>query len=159
MVDTQVHTFLLYAIALCIVSGVFEMCRPNDHRPALARATFIMLQGTWFWEIAFVLYPVLGVAPLNQDSHRAMMFVTNSFAWHVFFVIALTLAIGAVSYRCAKTANGGRPPPQALADAGYRPIAKRERDPDAAAAVGQNGSIVIDFSDDEDDLEDLRLAT
>ena len=43
--DVQVHTFLIYLIAMTIVSAAFEMARPNDVRPALFRAGFTLLQG------------------------------------------------------------------------------------------------------------------
>ena len=44
-IDTMVHTYLVYAVGLCVVSGALEMMRPSDVRPALARAAFLMLQG------------------------------------------------------------------------------------------------------------------
>ena len=43
--DTMVHTYLVYAIGLCVVAGALEMMRPSDVRPSLARAAFLMLQG------------------------------------------------------------------------------------------------------------------
>ena len=56
--------------------------------------------GTWFWEIGFVLYPPFEVMPaLNPESHRDMMFVTNTFAWHVGAVALFSSVIGASVYR------------------------------------------------------------
>ena len=39
------HTFLLYVIAMCIITGLGEMAWPRDVRPALGRSAFIILQG------------------------------------------------------------------------------------------------------------------
>ena len=44
-IESMVHTYLVYAVGLCVVSGALEMMRPTDVRPSLARAAFLMLQG------------------------------------------------------------------------------------------------------------------
>lgn len=50
--DVQLHTYLVYAIFMCILMSILEMVLVNDARPALGRATFAMLQGTWFFQVA-----------------------------------------------------------------------------------------------------------
>lgn len=60
--------------------------------------------GTWFWHIGFILYPPFeGMKPLSPDSMRDMMFVTNTFAWHVGAVALFSFAIGASVYRSDQT--------------------------------------------------------
>ena len=49
--DIQLHTYLILAVILCGLSAAFEMYYINDVRPALARACFTMLQGTWFYQV------------------------------------------------------------------------------------------------------------
>ena len=44
LLNVQVHTFLIYAIGLCVVSGIAEMLFVHDVRPALARTAFTFLQ-------------------------------------------------------------------------------------------------------------------
>ena len=55
-IDTTVHTYLVYAIGLCVVSGALEMMRPSDARPSLARAAFLMLQGGLDFRTEKLLY-------------------------------------------------------------------------------------------------------
>lgn len=43
--DIQVHTFLTYAIFMCILGGFFEMFLRHDVRPALVRSTATFIQG------------------------------------------------------------------------------------------------------------------
>uniref|UniRef100_A0A0P4WI36 Transmembrane protein 45B n=1 Tax=Scylla olivacea TaxID=85551 RepID=A0A0P4WI36_SCYOL len=49
-------------------------------------------QGTWFYQIGFILYPPVG-RMWSQEDHRQMMLVTLLFAWHnatVFVAMVLT---------------------------------------------------------------------
>ena len=50
--DVQVHTYLVYTILLCMLAAILEWIFKNDVRPAIARATFVMLQGTWFFQVS-----------------------------------------------------------------------------------------------------------
>ena len=49
--DVQLHTYLVYIIVMCFVSIIFELVLINNVIPALARATFTLLQGTWFFQV------------------------------------------------------------------------------------------------------------
>ena len=49
--DIQVHTYLMYTIGCCIGSVILEMNYIHDVRPSLARATFTLFQGTWFYQV------------------------------------------------------------------------------------------------------------
>jgi hypothetical protein len=49
--NVQLHSYLIYTIFACAVSTVLEMININDARPALARSTFTLLQGTWFYQV------------------------------------------------------------------------------------------------------------
>jgi len=152
-IESMVHTYLVYAVGLCVVSGALEMMRPTDVRPSLARAAFLMLQGTWFWHIGFILYPPFeGMKPLSPDSMRDMMFVTNTFAWHVGAVALFSFAIGASVYRCVKMANGGKPLPssriqKSAGNHEYKPV-----------SANNGGSIVLEFSDEDDEDDNLSLG-
>ena len=62
--------------------------------------------GTWFWEIGFILFPPFeALRPLSAESHRDMMFVTNTFAWHVGAVALISFAVGVSVYRSEVTKN------------------------------------------------------
>ena len=57
--------YLFYTVVACMFASVFEMILINDVRPALARAAFTLLQGTWFYQVvhhAFSGLPYVHVA-------------------------------------------------------------------------------------------------
>ena len=54
----KVHTYLFYTIVACMFTSVFEMIYINDVRPALARAAFTLLQGTWFYQVCNHPWPL-----------------------------------------------------------------------------------------------------
>ena len=59
----------------------------------LARCFLVLLQGTWFYQVTFMLY---GPRKWSKKSKAAAMFVPIAFAWHclmllIVFCIALTL--------------------------------------------------------------------
>jgi hypothetical protein len=92
--DVQVHTFLIYTIALSILSAVIEMRNPHDVRPALARSAFVILQGVWFWTVGQILYPHFGGTPWAQDDHKKMMIVTMIFSWEIGAVVIFMFFLG-----------------------------------------------------------------
>ncbi|KTF73391.1 hypothetical protein cypCar_00028323 [Cyprinus carpio] len=57
----------------------------------LLRATLTILQGSWFWQIGFVLYPPSQVK-WDQIDHDNTIFVTLCYCWHLAFAL-LTVAV------------------------------------------------------------------
>ncbi|XP_076973593.1 transmembrane protein 45A-like [Tamandua tetradactyla] len=60
----------------------------------LLRSSLILLQGSWFWQVAFVLYPHNRRPEWDQKDHDNIMFLTICFCWHY----AVALAIVAMNY-------------------------------------------------------------
>eukprot|EP00118_Oscarella_pearsei_P008665 m.45927 g.45927 ORF g.45927 m.45927 type:complete len:241 (+) comp33645_c0_seq1:83-805(+) len=54
--DVYVHILLCLASASCVLSLVMQIMNPSGVMSHLALSTCILLQGTWLWQIAFVLY-------------------------------------------------------------------------------------------------------
>nr|XP_037273355.1 transmembrane protein 45B-like [Rhipicephalus microplus] len=92
--DVMVHTLLVYTIAAVVVCIIAEMCRPQSVLVSLGRAYFCLLQATWIWQIAFILY---GHNPWDVDSHMAMMLAASAFAWHMMAVLVYVGVLGAVA--------------------------------------------------------------
>jgi len=107
LIDIQVHTYLLNAIYGCVIFALLETFRPNEIIFTYGRAMCTLLQGTWFWEIGFVLYPPTDSPRFKWDlnDHGQLMVVTATFMWHVFFIIiGLLIQIGVMKwlYRSSK---------------------------------------------------------
>ena len=101
LMDVQVHSYLIISIGLCGISVLLEMIYIDDVRPALARACFTMLQGTWFYHIAFILYPPTSsyFQPWNLEDHNQMMLVTSLFAGHLALILLFEFFLGVLIYK------------------------------------------------------------
>ncbi|XP_030059935.1 transmembrane protein 45A isoform X1 [Microcaecilia unicolor] len=89
MLVVHIHILLLTAIfgtALCFFLEVF--CRGNIVLELLRTSLFI-LQGSWFWQIGFVLFPPSGGPEWDQNDHNNMMFITMCYCWHYAFALLL----------------------------------------------------------------------
>lgn len=102
--DVMLHHLLLFAIFMSLVSVLVELCYRESVLAALCRAYFVCLQGTWFWHVAFILYPPYeGTFSWNQESHEHMMVITVFFAWHMGGIFIFMIATGAtvgLFYQC-----------------------------------------------------------
>ncbi|CAL8071710.1 unnamed protein product [Orchesella dallaii] len=91
--DIMVHMFLVYTIGACMISTLAEMMQPTNVLPALCRTFFTFLQGTWFYQVGFILYPPIG-EKWDQDDHTQMMIVTLIFTWHMAAAFATMFGMG-----------------------------------------------------------------
>ncbi len=99
--DIMVHTLLLYAVYGCIILTLAEMVRPTQVLLPLGRAFFTVLQGSWFWQTAFILYnPIPGHAEWDHENHHQTMLITCFFTWHMGFIFLFILLCG-IGWSCA----------------------------------------------------------
>ena len=98
-VDVLVHTLLLYSVYGCVIATAAEMRNRESILAVMGRAFFTMLQGTWFWQAGFILFPPLSHPWGGADSHEGhdheyMMIITCAFIWHMAAILLLMLAVG-----------------------------------------------------------------
>uniref|UniRef100_W5KYL9 Transmembrane protein 45a n=1 Tax=Astyanax mexicanus TaxID=7994 RepID=W5KYL9_ASTMX len=101
MLDVHVHMLLLYA--------VFHR---GNILLELLRAALCLLQGSWFWQIAFVLYPPSEVK-WDLSDHNNMMFITMCYSWHLAFAL-LTVAAAHTTVLCVVRSKLRRMPPMEM---------------------------------------------
>lgn len=94
MLDIFVHQILVLVIFLTALVAFMESLIRNNVILELLRSTLILLQGNWFWQIGFVLYPPMGGPAWDQTDHDNIMFLTVCFCWHY----ALCLIIIGVNF-------------------------------------------------------------
>lgn len=97
MLDIHVHTLLVYAIYGCVFFSFLETVKPDQIIFTYGRTAFTIFQGTWFWEVGFVLYPPFDDPWFiwEKDNHSHIMLITGSYCWHLIFIIAgMLLQIG-----------------------------------------------------------------
>lgn len=93
--DAHIHSLLLVAVfggSACSMLTVFT----RDHIILeLLGACLFILQGTWFCQIGFVLYPLKG-PQWDLTLHDNVMFVTMCFCWHVAIAMLLVTSTSCV---------------------------------------------------------------
>ncbi|XP_004706429.1 transmembrane protein 45A [Echinops telfairi] len=88
MLDIYVHQLLLLVILVTGVLIFIDFMRSNIIF-ALLHTSFLLFQGSWFWQIGFVLYPLNGGPAWESTDHNNMMFLTICFCWH--YAVSLTV--------------------------------------------------------------------
>lgn len=100
-ISVRLHSILyiiIFVTAAAFLADVF-LTRELQSLLALMRAILLGVQGTWFLQIAFVLY---GPNPWKNTPSN-VEFLAIAFAWHLFIFVAVTLVLVAMFNRfCAK---------------------------------------------------------
>ena len=95
----QVHTFLVYSIALCTLAMTLEIFVRDDIRVHLFRCFSVWLQGAWFYTVGFILYPPAGWPQWDPESHHDGMMVTMLFTWNAAGVMGSMMLLAGLVYR------------------------------------------------------------
>ncbi|KAM8813834.1 transmembrane protein 45B [Rhynchonycteris naso] len=90
--DQYIHSLLLCAVFGGALSVSLEVILRDNIVLELFRTTLIILQGTWFWQIGFVLFPPFGTPAWDQNDHSNIMFITMCFCWHYMAALCIVAA-------------------------------------------------------------------
>ncbi|XP_028301176.1 transmembrane protein 45A [Gouania willdenowi] len=112
MLDVHVHQLLLYAVFGEALVAFMEVFHRGNILLELLRCTLTILQGSWFWEIGFVLYPPRG-PEWDLKDHSNVMFITMCYSWHLAFAM---LIVSVLYWRvnCAVRSRLKRTPPMEM---------------------------------------------
>ena len=95
--DVLLHTLLLYTVIAAILAGIAELKYRESVLVALCRTFFVFVQGTWFWQVGWILYPPsAGAEPWKDDDHREKLLATMIFSWHMAGVLITMMTIGGI---------------------------------------------------------------
>ncbi|KAL1787486.1 transmembrane protein 45A [Sigmodon hispidus] len=95
MLDDFMHQLLAFTAILSGLVTFMEFLTKNNVLLEFLRSTLIILQGTWFWQIGYVLYPPSGNPTWNLTDIKNKMFLTMCFSWHyaaIYIIIGLNYA-------------------------------------------------------------------
>uniref|UniRef100_H0X3A4 Transmembrane protein 45B n=2 Tax=Otolemur garnettii TaxID=30611 RepID=H0X3A4_OTOGA len=90
--DHHIHFLLVLALFLGGVSIFLEVFFRDNTVLELFRTSLIILQGTWFWQIGFVLFPPFGTPEWDQKDEGNIMFITMCFCWHYLAALCIVAA-------------------------------------------------------------------
>ncbi|XP_056271350.1 transmembrane protein 45A [Pseudoliparis swirei] len=122
--DVHVHHLLLFAIFGAALVAFLEVFHRGNAALELLRCSLTLLQGSWFWQIGFVLYPPSGPA-WDLEDHDNVMFVTMCFSWHLAVALLLVSAVY-WTVSCAVRSRLRRTPPMEMGL-----LKSRDRDPES----------------------------
>ncbi|NWV30116.1 TM45B protein, partial [Origma solitaria] len=100
VLDHHLHSLLAMAIfagALCALLEVFLQDRIILET---FRTSSFLLQGSWLWQIGFVLSPPWGGPGWDQSDSSNLLFLTMCFCWHYVGALAVVAANAAASRCC-----------------------------------------------------------
>lgn len=100
--DVHIHSLLLFAVFGTAFSTAVEIFKRDNIILELFRTSNTILQGTWFWQIAFVLFPPSGGPEWDQRDHGNVMFITMCYCWHYAAAVILMASNYFLVYWCLK---------------------------------------------------------
>ncbi|XP_037323733.1 transmembrane protein 45B [Pungitius pungitius] len=103
--DAHIHSLLLFAVFSGSASTMLEVFKRDNVVLELLRAGLFFLQGSWFYQIGFVLYPPSG-PQWDLTLHDNMMFVTMCFCWHIAVAMLLVAGISSAVLFTVKRFSG-----------------------------------------------------
>lgn len=93
--DAHIHTLLLVAVFGGAACSMLEVFMRHNIILELLGAGLLILQGTWFYQIGIVLYPLRG-PEWELEDHGNVMFVTMCFCWHLAVAMLLVSSTSCV---------------------------------------------------------------
>ncbi|XP_077979593.1 transmembrane protein 45B-like [Glandiceps talaboti] len=84
--DIMLHNLLVFACFGCALFAFIEVWFPQERFLPFIRVGFLLLQGSWFYQISFMLFNPFG-DPWDMELESNLAVVPMIFAWHVFGVI------------------------------------------------------------------------
>ncbi|XP_056267612.1 transmembrane protein 45B [Pseudoliparis swirei] len=103
--DAHIHSLLLVPVFFGSASTMLEVFIRDNVILELFRACLFILQGSWFYQIGFVLFPPSG--PLwDLTLHSNLMFITMCFCWHFAAALLLVACISSVVLNTVKRFSG-----------------------------------------------------
>ncbi|KAH0623259.1 hypothetical protein JD844_031365 [Phrynosoma platyrhinos] len=105
--DQYIHYIMLIPILSGAVCSLFEVRFRNNPILELFRTSMFITQGTWLWQIAFVLYPRWGAPSWDHNDPESYMFMVMCYSWHYEAVILFLAITYGMVYWLLRTLQGG----------------------------------------------------
>ena len=130
-IDYKVHILVVITVWTCALTCFLQCCLIAQeqllHVFEVIESCLVISQGTWFWQVAYILYPPSGDSwdpcihvsghdgHLNEGQHRMQAttcnsegavnseFITIVYTWHLITAMCVVFFIESVVYCCEKT--------------------------------------------------------
>lgn len=119
-IDVEIHFILTLVIGICALFAFLRVMYATNLLINLGLGYSILLQGTWFIQAAYFLFPPGGkgviVNEMNShhegsdhesEHHAAVMFIACSLSWHLMFLMIGVLIVWVILL-CVMRSSAGR---------------------------------------------------
>ncbi|CAL8365038.1 unnamed protein product [Lota lota] len=103
--DAHVHTLLLVPVFAGSANAMLQVFLRDNIILELFLACLFFLQGSWFYQIGCVLYPLSG-PQWDLTMHGNLMFITMCFCWHLAIALLITSIISLLVCSIVKRVSG-----------------------------------------------------
>jgi hypothetical protein len=103
----MVHTLLFYILETTLFVLILEMSFKTNIVISLLRPFIFILQGTWFYQIGFILHNPFGNS-WDPNNYQSFMNTATAFTWHcgaIFVMILIALSITGLLYKRRNSAS------------------------------------------------------
>ena len=108
--DVLLHTLLVYTIAANTTAIILELKYRHSIVIALCRPYFFLIQGSWFWQTGWILYPPFPWSlHWDQQDHGQIMIAASIFIWHLGVNFLIVLGVGWIVASLVKQRDQFRP--------------------------------------------------
>ncbi|XP_007900619.1 transmembrane epididymal protein 1 [Callorhinchus milii] len=97
-VENSVHLLLFLITSLVCLVLTVELWRPHDPILWFSKTCLVMIQGTWLFHAAFILYRPPTGKPWKSEDMANQMFVTNFFCWHIALNLLFLALLFSLAY-------------------------------------------------------------
>lgn len=117
-INIQIHFILTLVIGICVLFAFLRVMYATSLIINLGLGFSIFLQGSWFIQAAYFLFPPGGNGIIinemnrhnegNNEHHAAVMFVACCLTWHVMFIVIGVLVLWVVLLVVMRSSAGRR---------------------------------------------------
>lgn len=90
------HQILTYTIALNCLAVLAEIKYRRSILAGLAKSYFLFLQGTWFWQIGFILYNPKYHSRWDENNDDNLVMAQMVYCWHVAGCFIFMCCVGSI---------------------------------------------------------------
>ena len=93
-INIEAHSILEFTIFMCLIFSLLRIASSLSIVINLGFGSCIFLQGTWMFQVGYFLFSdFLSTQQNLKDNHAILMFIGETFAWHI-----LLIAVGNVIF-------------------------------------------------------------
>ncbi|XP_030216345.1 transmembrane protein 45B [Gadus morhua] len=105
LLDAHVHTLLLVPVFVGSANAMLQVFLRDNIILELSLACLFFLQGSWFYQIGCVLFPLSG-PKWDLTLHNNVMFTTMCFCWHIAMALLIISIVALLVCSIVKRVSG-----------------------------------------------------